>query len=290
MKYSKVTVEKIPEIPLKAGSPRYPLGMRIKGGLVKGLLIALAITLIPAAAISAQKVTPGSKCKVQKQKVVYLDKSYTCIKSGKKLIWNKGSVTVKTEVAPTTQSNQTPPPTPKVPLPVEGTSCSKIGEKVSDNNGFMKCIWGGGPTNDFLKNVKWRYYTVSKVSSSKSNNYKTTPIQNATCANSGDTFDIPGGILECRWISGGKLQWIKINTIKSTFLNAKSPVSIDICKLQNSASSVATGGYGIVGFPLVNSNKHQMNLKGTNEVLIVPIDFPDFPGGSEVLAQLEYDK
>jgi hypothetical protein len=33
-----------------------------------------------------------------------------------------------------------------------------------------------------------------------------------------------------------------------------------------------------------------MNLKGTNEVLIVPIDFPDFPGGSEVLAQLDYDK
>lgn len=33
-----------------------------------------------------------------------------------------------------------------------------------------------------------------------------------------------------------------------------------------------------------------MFLKGTNEVLIVPIDFPDFPGGSEVLAQLEYDK
>jgi hypothetical protein len=33
-----------------------------------------------------------------------------------------------------------------------------------------------------------------------------------------------------------------------------------------------------------------MNLKGTNEVLIVPIDFPDFPGGTDVIAQLEYDK
>jgi hypothetical protein len=45
-----------------------------------------------------------------------------------------------------------------------------------------------------------------------------------------------------------------------------------------------------VGFPLVNSNKHRINLKGTNEVLIVPIDFPDFPGTGEVLTQLEYDK
>ena len=158
----------------------------------------------------------------------------------------------------------------------------------------MKCTWWGGPTNDFLKNVKWRYYPVNKVSSSKSNNYTTTPIERASCTNSGDTFDVTGGILECRWIKDNKLQWIKINTVKTTFTNAKSPVSIDICKLQNSFSVAdRTGrnsGGGLVGFPLDNSDKHRMYLKGTNEVLIVPIDFPDFPGGSEVIAQLEYDK
>jgi hypothetical protein len=198
------------------------------------------------------------------------------------LVWNQG-VTLNKPI-------QTKRTTPNSQIPVEGTSCSKIGAKVSARDGFMKCVWSGGPTVDFLKNVQWRYYTISKVSTSKSNNYKTTPIQNTSCSSSGDTFDIPGGILECRWISGGKLQWIKVNTIKSTFANAKSPVSIDVCKLKNSASTVVAGGSGIVGFPLVNSNKHQMNLKGTNEVLIVPIDFPDFPGGSEVINQLEYDK
>lgn len=154
----------------------------------------------------------------------------------------------------------------------------------------MKCVWSGGATNDFLKNVKWQFFPISKVSSSTSNNYTTTPLENASCLISGDTFDVSGGKLECRWVNGGKLQWIKINTVKSTFVNTKSPVSIDVCKLQNSASVVKDGGSGLVGFPLVNSNKHRMNLKGTNEILIVPIDFPDFPGGSEVIAQLEYDK
>jgi hypothetical protein len=157
----------------------------------------------------------------------------------------------------------------------------------------MKCIWSGGPTNDFLKNVVWRFYPVTKVSSSKSNNYTTTPVEKAPCNISGDTYDVAGGILECRWINGGKLQWIKINTVKSTFTNAKSPVSIDMCKLQNSASVADRTGRnasGLVGFPLVNTDRHRMNLKGSNEVLIVPIDFPDFPGGNEVLAQLEYDK
>jgi hypothetical protein len=62
--------------------------------------------------------------------------------------------------------------------------------------------------------------------------------------------------------------------------------------LQNSASVADKSGRNssLVGFPLVNSEKNRMYLKGTNEVLIVPIDFPDFPGGSEVIAQLEYDK
>jgi hypothetical protein len=64
--------------------------MRIKGSLAKGLLIALALTLIPVSAISAQKITPGSTCKVLNQKVVYQNKTHTCIKSGKKLVWNKG--------------------------------------------------------------------------------------------------------------------------------------------------------------------------------------------------------
>ena len=76
--------------------------MRLKVSLLKGLLIALTVVLIPVTAVSAQKVTPGSTCKVLNQKVVYQNKTYTCIKSRKKLVWNKG-VAVKTP---------TPTPTP----------------------------------------------------------------------------------------------------------------------------------------------------------------------------------
>ncbi len=227
----------------------------------------------------------GASCKTIGLTSVVSGKTFTCTKSGKKLVWDKGVALNKPK---------TTRPTPNLQLPVEGTSCSKIGAKVLDNYGFMKCVWNGGPTNDFLKNVKWRYYPTSKVSTSKSNNYSKTPMEKASCQRSGDNFDIPGGILECRWVNGGKLQWIKINTVKTTFINAKSPVSIDTCKLQNNASVVdRTGrnsGSGLVGFPLVNTDKNGMNLKGSNEVLIVPIDFSDFPGGSEVINQLEYDK
>ena len=74
--------------------------MRFKGSLTKGLMIALAISLIPVVAVSAQKITPGSTCKVLKQKIVYLKKTYTCTKSGRKLVWDKG-IAIQSITAPT---------------------------------------------------------------------------------------------------------------------------------------------------------------------------------------------
>ena len=64
--------------------------MRFRGSLAKGLLLALTISLIPVVAVAAQKITPGTACKVLNQKVVYQSKTYTCTKSGKKSVWNKG--------------------------------------------------------------------------------------------------------------------------------------------------------------------------------------------------------
>jgi len=81
--------------------------MHIKGNLSKILLIALSLTLIPVMASSAQKVNPGSTCKIYKQKTTYLDKSYTCIRSGKKLVWNKGVAIITPTPTPTpTSTNQ----------------------------------------------------------------------------------------------------------------------------------------------------------------------------------------
>jgi hypothetical protein len=85
--------------------------MRIRGSLAKGALIALAVVLIPVTAVSAQKITPGSACKVLKQNVVYQNKTFTCIKSGKKLVWNKGVAIAKPVPAQTPTPTPTPTPT-----------------------------------------------------------------------------------------------------------------------------------------------------------------------------------
>jgi hypothetical protein len=276
------------------------------------VLIALILSLSLINAPSNAAVKPGAKCTKAGATANAAGKKFTCVRSGTRLVWNKG-VTIKAATkpklnpvfkpveptpAPTPVATPTPTPTqtPEPLLPREGAQCTVIGEKISNSSATMRCSWGGhaNSTEEAKQRMFWRKFEVPKVSTSKSNSYTTTPVENATCSNSGDTFDVIGGILECRWVAGMKLQWIKINTVKKQFVNAKSPVSIDVCKLQMSASKAdRTGrnaGGGMVGFPLVDSAKNGMFTKGTNEILYVPIDFPDFRGGSELKAQLEYDK
>ena len=102
--------------------------MRIRSSLSKGLLIAFAIVLIPVTAVSAQKVTPGSTCKVLKQKVDYLDKTYTCTKSGKKLVWDKGVAVKKPTLTPT----PTPTPTP-IQISIDNLDLKGVPQKANDN-------------------------------------------------------------------------------------------------------------------------------------------------------------
>lgn len=251
--------------------------------------LSLPLPLIPANAA----VKSGASCKTLGITSVASGKTFTCVKSGKKLVWNRG-VAMKT-VSPIAT------PQPQVDIPKENTPCPMVGQKVFVTGGYFKCFWKGsaqdensGVQGEIAKQIFWRFFDTPKISTTKSNSYSVKPVENAPCAASGDSYDLVGGILECRWVSGKKLRWIKINTVKKTFANAKSPVPIDVCKLQMSASSAdRTGrnsGAGQVGFPFVNTIKNGMNPKGTNEILIIPIDFPDFEGIGSPKQQLEYDK
>jgi hypothetical protein len=89
--------------------------MKLKGlkkFLLLGLPIALISILLPISAISATKITPGTVCKVYLQKVTYKNKVYTCTKSGKKLLWNKGVAVAKPTPFPMPSSSPTSSPSP----------------------------------------------------------------------------------------------------------------------------------------------------------------------------------
>ncbi len=60
----------------------------------------MAFFLIPVAATSAEKINPGSQCQVYKQKITYKKNTYTCLRSGKKLIWKVSKKLEKSNIFP----------------------------------------------------------------------------------------------------------------------------------------------------------------------------------------------
>ena len=120
----------------------------------KKFLTLFAVTFLFLVQLDASAVVKaGSSCTKLGATSTYAGKKYTCIKSGKKLVWNKG-VTVappKPTASPTPSPSPTPTPTPTttptpVPTPsatsspfVEGSECEKMGKQGNDSIGLLEC-------------------------------------------------------------------------------------------------------------------------------------------------------
>ena len=187
---------------------------------IKILLVALVLTLLSPMAFSAQVIKPGTSCKVFKQTIVYANKTYTCIKSGKKLVLNK-CVTFK-------KPTPTPTPTPTT----QNGSCTKIGERIILGNTYR----------------------------------------------------------ECRWVKGKQLIWFDLNKIPKSFSNPISPQDVSQCKIKGDDL-----GYAVLGFgsSLVRDTQDRPRVVppiGTNRSLIVPIDFSDYPGDSNLKEIIESER
>ena len=110
--------------------------MRTKGSVAIGILLALIVSLIPTNAVSAQAINAGTACKILNQKVNYQNTTYSCIKSGKKLLWDKGAPVAATAVIPTPMVTPAAIPTPislstsapttqDLETPAPGATCSR---------------------------------------------------------------------------------------------------------------------------------------------------------------------
>ena len=77
---------------------------------VVGVLVAIALFAVPLNAVAVVKA--GATCKKAGITSTYAGKNYICIKSGKKLVWNKGVAVVKPTPTPTPTPTVTPTPTP----------------------------------------------------------------------------------------------------------------------------------------------------------------------------------
>lgn len=101
------------------------------------LLIIFPLALVPTISFSASKITPGATCKVYKSKVIYLSKQYTCIKSGKKLVWSKGVLVKKPAPMPSYTTLIFPPKTSVSAITQAPESMQGINDQHSFFSGGM---------------------------------------------------------------------------------------------------------------------------------------------------------
>jgi len=140
--------------------------------------LALAIVLILSVATPLQAANPkaGAKCSKAGATTTAVGKKFTCIKSGTKLVWNKG-VTIK--AAPKPNSNPvfkpaSPPPVPTTKpseSPTVGSACKVQGETATAGNTNLVCRL---TANNVLK-----FYELTKSFTTASN--PESPDKLATC-------------------------------------------------------------------------------------------------------------
>lgn len=108
----------------------------------------MALILVASSAQAATAPKPGSACKKVGQTITAAGKKFTCVKSGKKLVWNKGTLvpapkppptaTPRPEPTPSATPTSTPTPTPTIKA-IEGQSCTSKGLRESHPSGYFEC-------------------------------------------------------------------------------------------------------------------------------------------------------
>ena len=113
-------------------------------------LIALVIPMVLVASNSYAAAKAGSPCSKAKLISISGGKVYTCIKSGKKLVWNKGEVISKTLSYDTAPSEKNPAPTPSAsPIPsvsdaavaVNAKAPTSFDDLVENYKGIAQAAW-----------------------------------------------------------------------------------------------------------------------------------------------------
>jgi hypothetical protein len=115
----------------------------------RAIPLFLSILLIASIAQAAPAPKPGSICAKAGQSITLSGKKYTCVKSGKKLVWNKGvalptpAPSVKPTATPSPASTPTPTPTQSnTPEPkplMAGDPCSVVGDSINNSQGYLEC-------------------------------------------------------------------------------------------------------------------------------------------------------
>ena len=119
-----------------------------------GALVAITLVFTPLSAVAAVKA--GATCKKAGVTTTVAGKKFTCVKSGKRLVWNKGVAlpkpkpTAAPNPVPVTTPTPTPsptfyvPPTPittPTPTPIVEKAPTGFADLVENYRGIPEVVW-----------------------------------------------------------------------------------------------------------------------------------------------------
>ena len=219
---------------------------------MKKILLSLALVFTLIAPLSAQAaVKAGASCKKAGQITTIAGKKFTCVKSGKKLVWNKGVAVVTT--------NPVAPATPVIDptKPKHGQSCPKNSQDVIGYDYAYKLVVL--MCNQFDN----RYFARpgAEEVDQTTGRFKKGPMQNTTAF----------------------IEWkepVVISTRPKTEITSSSSLAeISLCKIPDAGAVGAMPIYNqhhfISGFGLY---AERAPLTRDPVIQFVTIDFPDLPG------------
>ena len=98
-------------------------------------VVALLIPIVLITSNSYAAVKAGSACSKVGSKSISGGKSYTCVKSGKKLVWDKGVLLPAAQPSPSASASADP----VIVQVSDGDSCEKMGVQAKDSKGLLEC-------------------------------------------------------------------------------------------------------------------------------------------------------
>jgi M6 family metalloprotease-like protein len=240
--------------------------MPVKRTWVAVLAVTLLLGFVPQNATGAVKA--GATCAKLKSTTTVLGYKYTCIKSGKKLVWSKGVKVVATpKPSPllTPKATSTPTPTAtatSTPTPTPSTSSSQSSTS-SDTYSDQPCKTEG----EELKTETASYKCLKRTGSgallwSKNNAPSQSASPTPTPAPSETAISLP----------------TPTPTPTPTIISTSD--SIDSCRIKD-ASNPEIGQYGGALYGGFIDKNRPVPSSGTVTWYLVPIEFADLKGESD---------
>ena len=261
------------------------------------IVFTLLLSLLLPTSHSAQKITAGTSCKTLNKKTNYQNKTFTCIKKGSKLVWNKGVAIKKPTPTPSPVPTPTPTSAPtQTPanLEFQDVSVRSTGETTAE---FTFSATGYLSYRVFLVLVSdpnAKEISSSAITNSSERTIK-LDLSGLECGRT-NYYEARVSIFSGRDGTGNdRLAGAKIastgscTTPRASFTDtykepSRTSKSLDLCKVQEDSDirkRVSEQGQenfkveSITGFPKTES---RIPSKGTIRFIAIPIDWADLPG------------